>query len=366
MSVRIQARSGVYASGEQQWLWSPLGYRPGDGRRGVVWTHGAGQDATYSADPAQGMQPSIQALAAAGFVVMCVDAGGKNTFANNVAQAAVDSAVTWLMNPAGGGCKTDGVLLFGCSMGFAVLANWVARQAGAKAKCKGMVGLLPGVDVNDVYANNRGGYQASIDNAYTVGTMSTPTVAGTAGTTGYQYKCVPATALGDGAPSAASATFNGPLQSALGATPNTVTLPTVTNPGGSPALASWKILRSVGGGGFTLIASGVTGSTYSDNVTGNGSAYTPITSPWTTYGAGGSPSYNPQANAGAGAFSGVPMSLWYSQSDAIVLASTVAAFQAAVGANCSTTATPTDGGHAAASMASVPTSSLLAFCESLA
>lgn len=69
--------------------------------------------------------------------------------------------------------------------------------------------------------------------------------------------------------------------------------------------------------------------------------------------------HNPATMAAAGKYLGVPMSLYYGESDSIVLPTTVSAFAGSAGVTCIATAIP--GGHAESTIAGLNISSLISF-----
>lgn len=142
--------SGEYAAAERHQLHIPKNWHFDQSQRGVVFCHGLGGD----------WQPSFLplALADAGFVVITADMGGT---AHWCSTAAIDRvADAWTLMKARANVKTDKKLLAGNSMGAGQALIHAMLNASTTAA---VVGTIPLVDMEDVRANNRGGYQAAIE-----------------------------------------------------------------------------------------------------------------------------------------------------------------------------------------------------------
>lgn len=168
LSIRYDTAQGGVA-GEWMADMAPSSYRRDGTVRGVVYCHGAGQDAfvpmsRLASGPVGtlfGQQPLICELAR-NFPVACCDLGGSQTWSSDAAINAVTAAVAWLKDPAKGGAKTDKVYLVGVSMGNLAAMGWARTHvADVAAICS----LIPVSDLNDIVANNRGGFAGNVNAA---------------------------------------------------------------------------------------------------------------------------------------------------------------------------------------------------------
>lgn len=127
---------------------------------GVIYCHGAGQ---LGADPTNsvlgGQYPLYNALREK-FCLTSGDFGG-NSWGNPSAVGNVDSMKTWMQSTMG--VKSGKVALVGISMGTLTALNY-AKANPSKVAC--VVSVLPAVNLNDFYSNNRGGFAASVTSAY--------------------------------------------------------------------------------------------------------------------------------------------------------------------------------------------------------
>lgn len=166
MARMIHASYGVgrYQASEADVLLLNSRWR-GDGTiRGVIFCHGVNSDATAAWTPATNpnLMDLMAQIAEAGYPVLSVDAGGAATWGNDTAIARVGTARTYLQGAAVG-AKAGKVLLIGVSMG---ALNCFAYAGANAVNVAALVGFIPVSDLTDMRANNRGGYQASIDTAY--------------------------------------------------------------------------------------------------------------------------------------------------------------------------------------------------------
>lgn len=127
---------------------------------GVIYCHGAGQGSSSATNSALvGQYPLFNALRER----FCVASGdfGATAWGNPAALGNVDSMKTWMQSTMG--VKTGKVALVGISMGTLTALNY-AKANPSKVAC--VVSVLPAVNLNDFYSNNRGGYAASVTAAY--------------------------------------------------------------------------------------------------------------------------------------------------------------------------------------------------------
>jgi predicted alpha/beta hydrolase family esterase len=102
-----------------------------------------------------------------GFPMVCHDNGGMFTWGNQTARSRIASVKAWAQDPAGPVyAKAGKVLLVGGSMGGVVMYNYAKEFI---AQVAAIVALIPVTDLQDLVANNRGGYASSIQTAYGVG-----------------------------------------------------------------------------------------------------------------------------------------------------------------------------------------------------
>lgn len=144
------------------------------GRKLVVLCHGyLGTSRVFADDPPSPNAAALtHALAAAGgFTMAAVDFG--NSFGNATASGRVDSVRSWAATNLG--TDATSVLLLGISMG-----NWTAwaYQRDYAGKVAGIVGIMPGSDLDDLRDNNRSGAAADVSAAWGVAAPPTPLPAG--------------------------------------------------------------------------------------------------------------------------------------------------------------------------------------------
>lgn len=160
--------TGAYRAAEAQIAVLPMVWEFAGTKRGVLSFHGAtagvgaldyfvgtlGGDSNYLSEPL-------------GIPSFWGDFGNLVTYptswGNDDSITAVGAAWTWMK--ANLGVKTDQVLLAAGSMGVIVALNW-ARQNPALVAA--LIGGIPVLDLNDIYQNNKGGYQGAIGAAYGV------------------------------------------------------------------------------------------------------------------------------------------------------------------------------------------------------
>jgi predicted alpha/beta hydrolase family esterase len=171
----------VYAplDGQMQVSFRPR--TPRAGRRAVLLAHAddAASETTGGClqwnDPVN--YPGSSALAAqlAGSGLTCVggDCGGTETF--GASPAAADSYASWQSMVSDEGAASDKVVIVATSMGFCT-AYQVARAYPGKVAA--IAGIVPAVNLTDIYRNNRAGVGRSIRDAWGVSVgKPLPTVA---------------------------------------------------------------------------------------------------------------------------------------------------------------------------------------------
>jgi len=133
-------------------------------RAGVLHCHGAVLSDPVPLDVTATYITTFQdeplSLAKHGITSMAADMGGGDTFGNATADAAVSDAMTYIR---ANGANSNPVGLVGGSMGGCVSLNW-ARTHLADVACIALI--IPAVNLEDIRANNRGGYATTIEAAH--------------------------------------------------------------------------------------------------------------------------------------------------------------------------------------------------------
>lgn len=146
-------------------FWDRKAKRDGT-ERGVVMMHGHDNYAeAWFTDTRDDLAMDV---ADAGFIGLATLSG--STFGNDTGVGYVEAAYDWLVtakgpnNVTGAGARTDGVCLLGFSHGATNLLNWARINTSLVTS---IALVCPAVDVEDVRANNRSGFQAVIEAAWT-------------------------------------------------------------------------------------------------------------------------------------------------------------------------------------------------------
>lgn len=127
---------------------------------GISFVHGAGSNADYCLSPL-GNQAARTQVVASRFPGVAGDNGGPATWGNDTAITRLRSNLTRL--GARSDVNTSNYALIGDSMGGIVSLNYAAQAA---VKPKAIVLVIPVINPEDIRANNRSGYAASINAAY--------------------------------------------------------------------------------------------------------------------------------------------------------------------------------------------------------
>lgn len=307
--------NAAYADGDAGAVMLPKNWKSGGTTRGVIYCHGHGQTGVTPFDGHNypGQHALIRAVAEIGYPVLSLDlgaAGGGATWGYTPVSARLTSALGYLNSSYG--VKNDKVGLMGTSMGGLSSLVWAAANLASVA-C--LVGVGPVNDINDMVANNRGGFAPEINSVYT--------------------RTDPATVT-SGSPTVTDATITA---SDAG---RTVT--------GTGVPASATVGNVVAGTSFEIMVGGV-----ATNATAAGTSVTISGYTNTAFGS----AYNPTVMAGSGAYGSLPMQLYYGSTDTTVVPATVTTFQGLVGASCA--ATSLSGGHAESTWQEVPPDTVAAF-----
>lgn len=131
-------------------------------KRAVIYCHGDEGTNPAAIQYLQYVQRStlIASIANNGHFLLSADLGGNATWGNNTVIARITSAVNYMLLQ---GVSPGKITLLLGSMGTVGGYAWAAANLGL-VSC--VVGMLPVVDLTDVWANNRGGYTATINAAY--------------------------------------------------------------------------------------------------------------------------------------------------------------------------------------------------------
>jgi pimeloyl-ACP methyl ester carboxylesterase len=148
--------TGIYRASERHILRTSDEGRRNATTVGILALHGAGNDASFVDE----FPPAIE-LAARGYLVLGIDAGGLTAWGTDTAIAAVSDGRTYLQ---ANGAASGEIVLLGSSMGSMTALNWL-RANPTLVACAALA--LPIPDVEAVRANNRGSLQAGIEAAYT-------------------------------------------------------------------------------------------------------------------------------------------------------------------------------------------------------
>lgn len=166
MSQFVTSRGlNQYRSSEVHQFVAARTYRPNASRRGIVFCHGVAGDWSSWAQAA--VVGKVRALAAAGYPVICCDLSAASYSGSNWGNTDHISAIAaaWTYAKSTFGFKTDKVGLLATSMGVAGALAWARANL---SECFAVAGMVPVLDVNDVYQGDNGGHRASIGTAYGV------------------------------------------------------------------------------------------------------------------------------------------------------------------------------------------------------
>lgn len=137
-------------------------FLPSPKKNGVAFVHGAGSTALYCLDEL-GKQGRLTSLVvSAGYSASSDDNGGTSTWGNSSSTTKLATNVTHLrsrsdVKPA------SKVALISASMGGIVSLNYALANP-TMVSC--IVSVIPVINPEDIRANNRSGYAASINSAY--------------------------------------------------------------------------------------------------------------------------------------------------------------------------------------------------------
>lgn len=138
-------------------------FKPLTPKQGVMFVHGAGSDSTYCISPLGVQSTLTNLIATEGYTGYSGDNGGPNTWGNVSAISRMTSGYGHLQAQ---GTRAGKVALVSASMGGLVSLVWAAQN---KSKVSCIVSVIPVMNVTDIKTNNRGGYGAAIDAAYSGG-----------------------------------------------------------------------------------------------------------------------------------------------------------------------------------------------------
>lgn len=158
----MRTRTGGIVTAQEDAVWFPSGNRA-TGKPGVILLHGATAPSQFNSHNARWESVALgAALARAGFGVIAGAMGG-DTFANDAVMGYVTNAHAYLA--AQTGASSTRVHLVGVSMGGAVGLRWAIQNP---TKVASYTGIIPLVDIDNLYQSNAGGLRASIGTAWGV------------------------------------------------------------------------------------------------------------------------------------------------------------------------------------------------------
>jgi dienelactone hydrolase len=169
ISTFAAGRYSATGSGESDALCFPRKARAAGVKRGVLFCHGAEDTAIKVIDPANVYRALVAKLVdQAQTPLEAADLGAvqgtSDVWGNSTGMGRMDDSWAWLKNANGGGAKTDKAILVGGSMGGLMAVNWASRNPTLVAA---IVLVIPALDLQDIYVNDRGpGLQAEIQAAY--------------------------------------------------------------------------------------------------------------------------------------------------------------------------------------------------------
>ncbi len=137
-------------------------YRPNGVRRPVIYFTGSNGNDRDFLDTSASASQLAPALASVGYPVYSAQFGsppyawGNDTCQTRIGQAFTNVQVTL-------GTATDKIILIGVSKGATASLNYARNNP---TKVAAIIGVVPAVNVSDIYDNNRSGLAAEIDNAY--------------------------------------------------------------------------------------------------------------------------------------------------------------------------------------------------------
>lgn len=155
------AVTGVgYRNTERSTIILPPGGK-GSRPRGLIYSHGVGQQgALVLVNPAASVDP----LTRAGWIVGAADLGNSATFSNCGNDDSIAAMTALGVQLANLGCPVP-LPVVGFSMGALLALNWARANPTLVSK---LFLICPPLDLNDIYVNNKGGYQATVGTAYGV------------------------------------------------------------------------------------------------------------------------------------------------------------------------------------------------------
>lgn len=161
--MRTSYGTGRARAGDKDLLLGPVSYS-GD-LTGVVFCHAQSHTADTMISPNNGRPQAWKLIRAISAVLpVIVSDQGLDNFANDTGLAAVSGCVTYMQSAASPvRAKSGKVLLVGVSMGFQLAAAWARANPTLVA---GIAGILPAVDINDIYTRNWNNAVAIINAAY--------------------------------------------------------------------------------------------------------------------------------------------------------------------------------------------------------
>ncbi len=168
ISTWATGRYSASAPSEGDALFLPRRPISAGSQRGVLFCHGAEGSSVQMFDPTLGYEPTIAKLAGqAELPVVAADLGSvlntSDVWGDDTGMSRMTDAWNWLKSTSGGKAKTDACVLVGGSMGGLMAIDWAYRNP---TLVKAIAIIIPVLDLQDVYQNNRSGLEPQINAAY--------------------------------------------------------------------------------------------------------------------------------------------------------------------------------------------------------
>jgi alpha-beta hydrolase superfamily lysophospholipase len=169
--VRSQYGVGLSTANEKELVIRQRMYQASGSARGIILLHGHGADA-MTWQVGTGIGDFAQSLAAAGFLIQSIDAGGPSAWSNSSSMTAITNAYNRLVGSLGAASGKVGIM--GWSMGGLAGLNWMKRNptlvggAWLWAPCTDLDWAHRTSGYTPAYSYFTAGssYQAEIDTAY--------------------------------------------------------------------------------------------------------------------------------------------------------------------------------------------------------
>lgn len=131
-------------------------------KRAILYVHGVeASDGSIAWRNYAERMALLSSIADAGHVLLSCTIGGNSTWGNDLVLARITQAKNYLLGL--GGVLPTKIALIGTSMGALASLAWAGANSSI-ASC--VIGIIPVVNLTDIHANNRGGFQSAVNAAY--------------------------------------------------------------------------------------------------------------------------------------------------------------------------------------------------------